>query len=118
MFMVVIQLWLKLFKLNILNINIYIMIMNEELKKSYNDLKKEMRTFLKRNNSHLINKNINSQLISMTDTLRDINNNTFDIETQRKVDALYNKFMPFMINYWMNNELMNEEKEDEIYSSN
>lgn len=92
-----------------------IMIMNEELKRSYNDFKKEMRIFLKRNNSHLINKNINSQLISMTDTLKDINNNTFDIETQRKVDELYNKFMPFMINYWMNEE---KEKEEEIYGSN
>lgn len=75
--------------------------MKDEVQNNYNQLKQEMRKFLKKNHIEENNIFINNQLSSILQTLREMNNQEFDIHLQNKIHNVYQKVLPYMIGYWM-----------------
>ena len=77
----------------------------EAVAKNYNVFKKEMREFLKRPiplDSQVL---LNNQLKSVIETLQDMNQDVFDMDLQNKIGHMYKDFLPYMVGYWMINEV-------------
>ena len=77
--------------------------MKYSLKNNYDDLKKEMRKLLKSECTQQEMEYINSQILALTDTIKDINQKTFDIDVKEQIDNMYKTFTPYMISYWLLN---------------
>lgn len=79
--------------------------MNIEIQDNYNVFKREMRKFLKNNKNLDEQRVLNNQLLSMIETLKDMNSKSFDVDLQNKIGNMYQDFLPYMVSYWMIKEV-------------
>jgi hypothetical protein len=91
--------------------------MNTNIQANYTVFKKEMRKFLKRDIPISQQNLLNNQLMSVIEALQDMNQNKFDMDLQFKIDNMYKNFLPYMVGYWMVNEVPEIENNPRVTNS-